>query len=216
MCALSLLLSACASQPPQPVLPASDSVASLLGRAEYRVGPSDLLAVSVFQVKDLDREVRVNNAGQISLPLIGTVDAAGRTIGELEGEIASRYGARYLQNPQISVFVKELVSQRITVGGAVGKPGIFPVNSRVTLVQAIALAQGFTDVASHRNVFVFRTVDGQRQFARFDVAAIEAGEQTDPELQGEDVVMVDSSAGKQSLKTLVQLTPFLTVWRVYQ
>ncbi|MGH8431274.1 MAG: polysaccharide biosynthesis/export family protein, partial [Solimonas sp.] len=172
--------------------------------------------VSVFQVKDLDREVRVNNAGQISLPLIGAVDAAGRTIGELEGEIASRYRERYLQNPQISVFVKELVSQRITVGGAVEKPGIFPVNTRITLVQAIALAQGFTDVASHRNVFVFRTVDGERQFARFDIAAIEAGEQLDPELQGEDVVVVDSSVGKRSLKTLVQLTPFLTVWRVYQ
>ena len=104
-------------------LPDADPVAAALGRPEYRIGPSDLLTVTVFQVEDLTRDVRVNNAGQVSLPLIGAVDAAGRTVNELETLIASRYGARYLQNPQVSVFVKEFSSQRVTVGGS-GLPSI--------------------------------------------------------------------------------------------
>jgi polysaccharide export outer membrane protein len=95
-------------------------VTAAIGRPEYRIGPSDLLSVTVFQTKDLDREVRVDNAGQVSLPLIGAVEAAGRTAHELEADLATRYGARYLQDPQISVFVKEFASQRVSVDGAVG------------------------------------------------------------------------------------------------
>lgn len=198
-------------------LPASDPVVAAVGRPDYRIGPSDLLSVSVFQVEDLEREVRVNNAGQVSLPLIGAVDAAGKTVDELEAAIASAYAASYLQDPQVSVFVKEFASQRVTVGGAVQKPGIYPLTgARLSLLQAIALAEGLDDVASERNVMVFRTVGGQRVFARFDIAAIEAGEHADPELMGEDVVVVDTSTGKIALQNLIKLAPFVAVWRAYR
>ena len=215
-----LLLGACASSGPTAsganALPVADPVASALGRPEYRIGPSDLLSVTVFQTKDLDREVRVNNAGQVSLPLIGTVDAAGRTVDELRGEVAARYGARYLQDPQVSVFVKEFASQRVTVEGAVGKPGIYPLSTRLTLVQAIALAEGLDDNASERNVIVFRNARGERQFARFDLEAIQEGRDQDPEIQGEDVVVVDTSGGKVFLQNLIKLAPFVAVWRAYR
>lgn len=217
-----VLLAACASSPDSArnapsVLPPADPIGDLIGRPEYRIGPNDLLAISVFQVPDLDREVRVNNAGQITLPLIGAVDVAGQTVGGLEELLAGRYAERYLQNPQVNVFIREFTSQRVTVGGEVGKPGIYPMTaSRMTLVQALALADGFTDVASRSNVFVFRTVDGQRHVARFDVAAIQDGLYPDPELSGEDVVIVDTSAGRQTLKYLIQLTPFVAVWRYYR
>lgn len=201
---------------PAPVLPSADPVSTLFDRPEYRIGPSDLLAVTVFQVKDLDREVRVNNAGQVSLPLIGTLDAAGRTVPELEAQIARQYGAQYLQSPQVTVFVKEFASQRVTVGGAVNKPGIYPMSSRLTLLQALALAEGLDDVASTRNVVVFRNAGGKREFARFDVQAIEAGEQADPEILGEDVVVVDNSRGKVALQHLIKLAPFVAVWRAYR
>jgi polysaccharide export outer membrane protein len=216
-----LILVGCSSQGARKTavnasLPEGDPVVEAVGRPEYHIGPSDLLAVTIFQVEDLNREVRVNNAGQISLPLIGGVDVAGRTVNELEEIIAERYRASYLQNPQISVFVKEFASQRITVGGAVKKPGIYPMStSRVSLLQALALAEGMTDVSSYRNVFVFRIVNGKRMFARFDVGGIEKGKYPDPELNGEDVVIVDSSLGKQTFKTMVQLTPFVAVWRLY-
>ena len=198
------------------ILPPADPVAAAAGRTEYRIGPSDLLAVTVFQIEDLDREVRVNNAGQVTLPLVGAIDVAGRTVSELETEIARRYGERYLQDPQVTVFVKEFASQRVTVGGAVKKPGIYPVTSRLTLLQAVALAEGMTDIASHRNVIVFRSASGQRRYARFDLDAIESGQAADPELMGEDVVVVDTSTGKVALKNLIQLAPFVAVWRAYR
>ena len=92
------------------------------------------------------------------------------------------------------MFVKEFASQRVTVGGAVNKPGIFPMTSRLTLLQALALAEGLDDVASERNVMVFRGAGGKRQFARFDVAAIRGRRAAPiPELLGEDVVVVDTS-----------------------
>lgn len=214
-----LLLSACAAHGAAEVassLPEADPVTEALGRSEYRIGPSDLLAVTVFQVEDLNREVRVNNAGQVSLPLIGAIDVAGRTVGDAEHEIASRYQGRYLQNPQVTVFVKEFSSQRVTVSGAVKKPGIYPMSSRLTLLQSIALAEGFNDVGSQRNMLVFRTIGGERKYARFNVAAIDRGEDPDPEIYGDDLIVVDTSAGKVTLKTLVQLSPFVAVWRSYR
>lgn len=215
----AVLVSACASSgevsTPHGSLPDPDPVTAALGRPEYRIGPSDLLTVTVFQVTDLNRDVRVNNAGQISLPLIGALDAAGQTVSELEGQISKRYAARYLQNPQVSVFVKEFSSQRVTVGGAVKKPGIFPLTTRLTLLQAVALSEGLGDTASQQNVIVFRTVKGRRQIARFDLAEIQKGSTPDPEIMGEDVIVVGSSGGKVFLQNLVKLTPLLAIWRYY-
>lgn len=197
-------------------LPEADPITEALGRSEYRIGPSDLLAVSVFQIQDLNRDVRVNNAGQVSLPLIGSIDVAGRTVGEAEREVAQKYRESYLQNPQVSVFVKEFSSQRVTVSGAVKKPGIYPMNSRLTLVQSIALAEGFNEIGSERNVLVFRNVGGERQYARFDVAAINRGDQPDPQIYGDDLIVVDTSTGRITLKTLIQMAPFIAVWRSYR
>lgn len=198
------------------MLPQGDAVADAVGRPEYRIGPSDLLTVTVFQVEDLDREVRVNNAGHISLPLIGVIEAAGLTVNELQAQIEARYAADYLQDPQVSVFVKEFASQRVTVSGAVEKPGIYPITSQLTLLQALALAEGMNEVASYDNVFVFRNANGERQFARFDIDAIQAGEQDDPVLMGEDIVVVDTSTGKVALQNLIKLAPFVAVWRAYR
>ena len=214
-----LLLGACASRggvtAAEGMLPAADPVAAMVGRPEYRIGPSDLLSVVVFQVEDLEREVRVNNAGQISLPLIGAVDVAGSTVDQVETELAARFAARYLQDPQVTVFVKEFASQRVTVTGSVNKPGIYPMTSRLTLLQALSLAEGFDDVANERNVLVFRTSGGKRQFARFDIHAIQAGEHADPELLGEDVVVVDNSTGKTTMHNFIKLVPLVAVWRVF-
>lgn len=217
----AVVLAGCASRTVVPgdevaVLPPGDAVAEAVGRPEYRLGPSDLLTVTVFQVEDLEREVRINNAGQILLPLIGLVDAAGKTETELALEIAQRYAADWLQNPQVTVFVQEYASRRVTVGGAVEKPGIFPIDSQLTLIQALALAEGFNEVADLENVLVFRTVGGQRMFARFDVKMIQNGELDDPVLEGEDIVVVDTSGGKVFLQNLIKITPLVAVWRYYK
>lgn len=187
-------------------LPAPDTTSesgAYVGASDYRVGALDLLEISVFQVEDLNRTVRINSSGQISLPLIGTVQAGGKTIAELEADIATKLEAGYLQAPQVSVFVKEFSSQRVTVEGAVKQPGIFPITGRTSLLQAIALAKGFEELAEERNVVVFRTIKGQRMAAMFDVRAIRAGEVADPQIYGDDIVVVDRSGPRSTLKTVI-------------
>ena len=221
---LAVVLAGCATHAPrtgsvpapQGGLQAPDVVVPLADRADYRVGPNDLLSVVVFQVKDLDRDVRVNNAGEISLPLIGVVKAAGQSVHELESQIEARYGARYLQHPHVTVFVKEAASQRVTVEGAVANPGIFPMTTRLTLLQALALARGPTNVANEHNVVIFRTVEGEKRFARFDLKAIRNGQLADPEVFGEDVVVVDESSGKVWLRRVIEFTPLIGVWSVFR
>jgi polysaccharide export outer membrane protein len=93
--------------------------------------------VEVFGVSELKRTVRVNSTGHIALPLIGTLEVAGLSPADAEALIAIQYGAKYLKDPQVSVFVKEFTTKRITVDGAVVKPGIFPLTGPITLLRAI-------------------------------------------------------------------------------
>jgi polysaccharide export outer membrane protein len=198
-------------------LPPGDPLSETLGRPEYRVGPGDLLKVQVFQVPDLEREVRVDNAGRITLPLIGAVEAGRHSVSEVQDRVAARYRERYLQDPQVSVTLLESPTQRVTVSGAVEEPGIYPMQaSYLTLQQAVALGHGVSNIANRRNVIVFRTVDGQRMFARFDLLQIQSGELRDPLIYGGDIVIVDRSDVRLWLRTLVELTPFVAVWRAYR
>ncbi|MDQ3040531.1 MAG: SLBB domain-containing protein, partial [Pseudomonadota bacterium] len=106
--------------------------------------------------------------------------------------------------------------QRVTVEGAVTTPGIFPIATRLSLLQAIALSKGPTNVADEHNVIVFRTIKRVRYLARFDLKAIRAGSAPDPELQGEDVVIVGESAGKVRLRRFIELTPLIGIWSVFR
>ena len=210
-------LAACASSAPVEELPPGDPLSDALGRPEYRLGPGDLLKVQVFQIPDLDRDIRIDNAGRISLPLIGAVEAAGLDIARLQERIAARYRERYLQDPQVTVSLQESPTQRITVGGAVTEPGVYPMGApHLTLQQAVAMGRGISNVANPRNVIVFRTIGGERQFARFDLKQIQEGELDDPDIYGGDIIIVDRSALRTTLRTLVELTPFVGVWRAYR
>jgi len=186
-----------------------------LGASEYRVGPQDLLEISVFQVAELNRIVRVNSNGQISLPLVGTVMAGGKTVQELEAEVAARLSENYLQDPQVTVFVKEFTSQRITLEGAVRKPGIYPITGRTSLLQAIAQAEGVTELANLDGVVVFRVVDGQKMAAVFSLNQIRAGDADDPQIYGDDIIVVDQSGGKTGLRNILQTIPIFNIFRVY-
>ena len=186
-----------------PVPDTTSDSGAYLGVSDYRVGPLDLLEVSVFQVPDLNRTVRINTSGQISLPLIGAIRAGGRTVSELEVEIAARLEAQYLQSPQVTVFVKEFSSQRLTVEGAVKQPGIYPITGKTSLLQAIALAKGFEDLADQRSVIVFRMIEGKKMAALFDIRQIRAGELEDPQLYGDDIVVVETSGVRSAYRSLV-------------
>jgi polysaccharide biosynthesis/export protein len=167
---------------------------------DYRLSPLDTIEVSVFQVPDLQRTVQVSASGLVTLPLIGTVTAGGKTVREFQEELTKSYGGRFLQSPQISVFVKEYTSQRVTVEGAVNSPGVYQFTGSATLLQAIALARGITREADPGGVMIFRTIDGQRTGAVFDVNPIRKGVAADPTIIGGDMVVVDQSVAR-------------TVWR---
>ena len=187
---------------------ASNSAGAADGKNDdYKISPLDVIEVTVFGVKDLDRTVQVSSTGMISLPLIKQVKAGGKTQAQLEREIAAKLEAGYLQSPQVSVFVKEYNSQRITVDGAVKKPGIFPVTGRVSLLQAIALAEGLNEVADTSGILLFRTVNDKRMVARFDLKQVRSGKMPDPLLQAGDIVMVDESSTRTTLRDIKEVMP---------
>lgn len=185
------------------------------GVSDYRIGPQDLIEISVFQIPDLSRTVRVNSSGQISLPLIGMLQAGGQTIQELEKSIAVKLEAKYLQNPQVTAFVKEYTSQRITVEGAVKKPGIYPISGRTSLLQAIAMAEGLDSLANTQGIVIFRQIEGKKMAAVFDLRAIRAGKAQDPIVFGDDIVVVDQSGSKTALRRVLEAIPILNVFTIY-
>jgi polysaccharide export outer membrane protein len=170
--------------------PQQPSAVYTIGK-EYRIGPNDLLDIEVLNVENAKRTVRVNAAGYVTLPLIGPVTVAGLTQQQAEEHIAKLYGDKYLQNPQVSLFIREFTTERITVDGAIAKPGIYPLVGQMTLLRVLALAGGFGSIAKRNQVLVFRQGDnGERQVATFDVEKIQAGTDPDPPIRGDDLIVV--------------------------
>jgi len=169
--------------------------------AEYKIGPSDLLDVAVFGQPELARTVRVDTRGRISLPLIGGVDAVGRTSQQLERLIADRLGENYLQSPQVSVFIKEFTSLRFTVEGAVNKPGVFPLVGQMTLLRALATAGGQGALSDVSEVMLFRVQPAVGSVTlKYDVEKIRAGEMPDPLILNDDLLVVKRSKSRVALK----------------
>jgi polysaccharide biosynthesis/export protein len=168
---------------------------------DYRIAPNDLIEMEVFGVSELKRTVRVNAIGAIALPLIGTLQVAGLTPADAEALIAIKYGQKYLQDPQVSLFIKEFTTQRITVDGAVVKPGIFPLTGQITLLRALALAGGGGPMADMEQVMLFRIgADGQNKAERYDAMKIRKGESPDPPLQGDDIIVVNRDNKRTALR----------------
>jgi polysaccharide export outer membrane protein len=182
-------------------LPAPDSAAPAVDLAPYRIGPGDEIAISVFGAPELDKTAIVDAAGGFALPLAGTVTAGGKTPEELSKAIEEKLRGGYLKNPKVAVNVTKAGNfQTVTVDGEVAQPGLYPVVSRMTLQQAIATAHGATDTANIRNVIVFRTVEGQKMAAMFDLKAIRSGRSQDPQIFGNDIVVVGESAIQKFLQ----------------
>lgn len=164
--------------------------------ASDAIAPQDLLDIEVFKVPDLSKEVRVDENGSITLPLIGTVRASGLSPSKLESVIASRLEKDFMNNPQVNVLVKESNSNNITVGGAVNTPGLYPLTSDVTVTQAIAMAQGLNRLAVKDNVTVTRN---GRPFS-VPLEAINQGKVEDPLVLAGDKIFVHTSGTKEALQ----------------
>lgn len=218
----AVMLSACASGPssyggapglklvPSGTMPSPDVADLTASDRPYRVGPFDKLTIDVFGSEELSkREVQVDASGRITFPLIGTLEVAGKTPGEIGGDMANRFRGRFIRDPQVTVNLKEIVSQTVTIGGEVKKPGVYPILGKMTLMTAIASAEGWTDVSNKGNVVVFRTVGKTDYAAVYNVKAIERGAYRDPEIHASDIVMVGESQTRKLWKDFLSTTPLL-------
>jgi polysaccharide export outer membrane protein len=176
----------------------------------YRVGPRDVLEITVFQVPDLSKTIQVAESGTINYPLAGEIVAGNKTAREIEQELTKRLGQKYLQNPAVTVFVKEYNSQRVTIEGSVGKPGVVPMAGGVTLLQAIAQAGGLGPTAD-KTAVVFRVVDGRRFATKYDISEIRDGSADDPPLQSGDVIIVPTSDTKMGVEYVAKFLPLANI-----
>jgi polysaccharide export outer membrane protein len=122
---------------------------------DYRVGADDLLDISVFEAPDLTRTVRISARGEISLPLLGTVQAAGLTVREMEAVLEELLRRSYMKEPHVAVFLREMQSHPVSVLGAVNKPGVFQIRGAKTLVEVLSMADGLAEDAGN-TVIVMR------------------------------------------------------------
>ena len=178
----------------------------------YRIAPLDKLEIKVLKMTDLSGDYNVDLAGNISMPLIGEVRALNLTTAELDSQLSAKLGEKYLENPDVSIGIKESTSRVVTVDGAVREPGAFPTIGPTSLMRVVALAKGVTEDANPRRVAVFRTVSGQRQGAAFDLVSIRQGQSPDPQLYPGDIVVVDGSGIKQAYRTFMQSFPLLAIF----
>lgn len=194
---------------------APDPEPALALEGPQRVGPLDKVRVSVFQVADLSGEFQVDGSGNIDFPLIGSVEAQGKTATELADVLARRLGERYLQSPNVQVAITEAYQHSITVDGAVREPGVRPLRGTTTLMRAIAMARGTVENANPARVVVFRTINGERMAAAFDLRQIRRAEAEDPIIYGNDIVIVDSTNTRSLFREIISTIPVLGLFRPF-
>jgi polysaccharide biosynthesis/export protein len=213
----AMLVTACADTrggtiPYDKPLASPDAVTFQTLGADYKIAPMDKLGIKVFKMEDLSGDYDVDLAGNISLPLIGQVEAANLTTAQLDDLLTKKLGAKYLEHPDVSVAIKSSTAHVVTVDGAVNGAGSFPVGGPISLIQAVAIARGTTEDANPRRVAVFRTIGGQRQAAAFDLTAIRRGQSPDPQVFPGDIVVVDGSSVKATQKKFLQAIPILALF----
>jgi polysaccharide export outer membrane protein len=182
------------------------------GSDGYRIGPQDVLDISVYQAPDLTKTVQVAETGTVNLPLVGDVLAGGLSARDLERSLKGKLSEKYFQNPQVTVFIREYNSQRVTVEGSVRSPGVYPYRGPTYLLQLVATAGGLSDIADGSDVMIFRTAAGAKQAAKFDIDEIKAGRAANPPVMQGDIVIVNASTGKKLYQDIMKALPLVGVF----
>lgn len=168
-----------------------------IDRETYRINVGDTLKVQVFFEQALSVDsVAVDRTGRIALPALGAVKAEGQTSDELAASIATALRGKYLRNPQVTVAILSSARDKVVVAGQVKQPGVYDVRRGMTLIEALAVASGETDVARLSDVVVYRMADGQQMAAAFNVREIMSGTQPDIKIEGNDKIVVGYSANR--------------------
>jgi polysaccharide biosynthesis/export protein len=158
----------------------------------YVIGNDDILAINVWKEPDISRSVPVRSDGNISLPLVGEVQAAGHTPHQLEADIAGKL-KNYISEPEVTVIVQEIKSQKFNVLGMVTRPGAYPLTNSMTVLDAIALAGGFRDFAKQKSVYVLREKpDGTQARLEFNYKDVVKGKNPaqNVKLQPRDTIVI--------------------------
>lgn len=212
-----LFFAGCTSSPADQIplatteIGAPDSTLFVQG-GEARVTPLDVLEIRVYGAKDLDGSYQVDPAGEIKFPLIGQTQAEGYTSFELATVLETKLGEKYLQKPQVTVRISEVNGQQFTVDGAIGRPGMYPVRGQLTLLQALALSGGPSANANLSGVIIFRTIEGQRKAARFDLRKIRVGESVDPVIFGNDLIVIDGREANEAYENVLRGLPVIGIF----
>ena len=157
---------------------------------DYKIGPEDLLDISVWKNPELSRTVPVRPDGKVSLPLVNDIQAAGLTPTALRQQLIDRL-SEFIPAPEVAVIVREVHSMKVAVVGSVKTPGRYELKSAATVLEMIALAQGFTDFASRDRVVVLRQENGETKRIPFNYRKVAAGdEQANLVVQSGDIIVV--------------------------
>ncbi len=173
--------------------PETPKVSLTAVRPASTLGPGDVFEVKVYDEKDLSGIYRVSSNGSISFPLIGKVQVDGLAGSDAADLIQSRLGEKYLRNPQVSILVKEYNSKKVSVFGQVNKPGTFRFEDRMTVIQAVSMAGGFTKLAAKNDTSITRIVEGDEKKFPVPVEAIAEGKAKNFALRPGDIVYVPES-----------------------
>jgi len=158
----------------------------------FVIGNDDVLAINVWKEPDVSRSIPVRSDGKISLPLVGEVQATGRTPLKLEEEIAARL-KNYIAEPEVTVIVQQINSQKFNILGMVNKPGSYVINNSATVLDAIALAGGFRDFAKQKSIYILRQdADGSQTRLPFNYKEVVKGKNSGQniKLQPRDTIVV--------------------------
>lgn len=217
---LALTVSGCATRggsvPYSPAdFRAPDTVTIQPASNDGRIVATDKVKVTVFQEPDVSGTFTVDPAGQIDYPYLGQVPVAGLTAVQASELIRARLAEKYLRDPRVQVELAEAAARQVTVEGAVGQSGIYPIEGPTTLIRAIALARGTTRDANDARVLVFRTIDGERMAAAFDLNAIRQAEAEDPAIYGNDLIVVPGSRSRAIWREVLSSIPILGIFRPF-
>lgn len=221
------LLAACGGTPPVESGPVLSTQPGGIGAysfaaptrldSTYAINAKDVLSVSVLGEPQLSMDtIRVGEDGAFMMPIVGRVQASGRTVNEVANEIRTTLASRYLRNPNVTVNLIELNSHFVTVDGAVQQSGVFAFEPGTTLMGAVAMAKGPTDVAQLDQVIVFREMNGQLAAARFDLNLVRTGQMVDPLLEPEDRIMIGQSGANKAWRDLLDVLPAFAIFSVFR
>jgi polysaccharide export outer membrane protein len=178
--------------------------------------PRDQISVNVFQEKDLSTPSAViDQSGNVSLPLIGQVHAAGLSLEQLGTNVERAYKAAYLKDPHVNVVLIKGAPRVVSVEGEVKNPGVFEVQQGYTLLSALAMAGSPIETAKEDEVLIFREKDGQRVGGRFDVTDIRAGRSPDPLVLPGDVIVVGYSRLRGAYLDFLKTAPIIGAFSRY-